>query len=230
MRSAAAATSSSWVTMRIVWPSAWRRGTARAPRGRRRCRARRSARRRAAASARWRAPGRSPGAGADHRRAPRAPRRPCRRGRAGRAGRGPGSRPACASCPAIIAGQDDVLEHRHALEQVEELEHDADVAAAHAGQLVLALAGDLLAGEHDLAVVGGVEAGDEVEQRRLAAARRAHDRDELAGAEVEVDAAQGPHRRELRLERLAHAAPRTVTPVARPPVSRAAVPLSSGRS
>ena len=64
------------------------------------------------------------------------------------------------------------------------------------------LPGHLLAREHDLAVVGGVEPGDQVEQRRLAAARRAHDRDELAVAEVEVHAAQGPDRRELGLERL----------------------------
>ena len=54
--------------------------------------------------------------------------------------------------------QGDVLEHGHALEQVEELEDDADVLAAHAGQLVLGLAGDLLAGEHDRALVGLVEA------------------------------------------------------------------------
>ena len=56
----------------------------------------------------------------------------------------------------------------------------------------------------DLAVVGEVEPGDEVEQRRLAAARRTHDRDELARRDVEVDAAQGAHRRELGLEGLAH--------------------------
>ena len=58
---------------------------------------------------------------------------PCRPGRAGRAGRGPGSRPAGGSVPAITAGQGHVLEHAHALEQVEELEDDADVARAACG-------------------------------------------------------------------------------------------------
>ena len=40
--------------------------------------------------------------------------------------------------------------------------------------------GDLSPASDDLALVGRVEPGDEVEQRRLAAARRAHDGDELA--------------------------------------------------
>ena len=53
--------------------------------------------------------------------------------------------------------------------------------------------------------VGGVEAGDEVEQRRLAATRRAHDRDELARLHREVDAAQRAHGRALGLEVLAQA-------------------------
>ena len=77
--------------------------------------------------------------------------------------------------------------------------------APHAGELVLGLAGDLLAGEQDRALVGLVEAGDEVEERRLPAARRAHDRDELAGGHLEVGAPQGPHRGVLGLEGAAHA-------------------------
>ena len=40
----------------------------------------------------------------------------------------------------MIAGQRDVLEHGHALEQVEELEDDADVAAPHPCELVLGAA------------------------------------------------------------------------------------------
>ena len=47
-------------------------------------------------------------------------------------------------------------------------------------------------GEHDLAVVGGVEARDEIQQRGLAASRWTHDRDELTVGEPEVDAAQRP--------------------------------------
>ncbi len=77
--------------------------------------------------------------------------------------------------------------------------------APHARELVLVAAGDRLAGDRDLALVGDVESRDEVQQRRLAAARRPHDRDELARRDVEVDAAQRAHRRELGLERLADA-------------------------
>ena len=91
-------------------------------------------------------------------------------------------------------------------EQVEELEDDADVLAAHDRQLALGLADQRLAGDGDLALVGHVEAGDDVEQRRLAAARRSHHRDELAAADVEVGAAQRPHRGGVLLERAEHLA------------------------
>ena len=57
-----------------------------------------------------------------------------------------------------------------------------------------------LAGDRDLAVVGDVEPGDEVEQRRLAAARRTHDRDELPRARRRGRrrAARAPARARLR--------------------------------
>ena len=45
-----------------------------------------------------------------------------------------------AARPRHHRGERDVLQHAHALEQVEELEHDPDVLAAHPGQLVLVLA------------------------------------------------------------------------------------------
>jgi hypothetical protein len=69
----------------------------------------------------------------------------------------------------------------------------------------LALVCERLPREHDLAVARRVQAGDEVEQRRLAAARRSHDGDELPLADRQVDAAQRPHRCSLRLEGLAQA-------------------------
>ena len=47
---------------------------------------------------------------------------------------------------------------------------------------------------HDVPGGGGVEAAQDVEQRRLAAARRAQQHDELAGRQREVDTAQGVHR------------------------------------
>ena len=101
--------------------------------------------------------------------------------------------------------QGDVLEHGHALEEVEELEDDADVLPSHAGQLVLRLAGDLLVGEHDGALVGLVEARHQVEQGGLAAARRSHDGDELAAPHLEVGAAQRTHGGVLGLEGAPHA-------------------------
>ena len=180
MRSAAAATSSSWVTIRIVWPPWWRRrnssitswppSESRAPVGSSASRRVGSLARARAMARRWRCPPESePGA------ALALSDRPSRSSR---------SRPRVSAGLRFEPGdhrrQGHVLEHGHALEQVEELEDDPDVRAAHAGQLVLGLAGDLLVGEHDRALVGLVEAGDEVEQRRLAAARRSHDGDELA--------------------------------------------------
>jgi hypothetical protein len=50
--------------------------------------------------------------------------------------------------------------------------------------------GDRLAVEHDAAGIGPDEAADDVEERRLAAAGVADDRDELAVRDVEVDAAE----------------------------------------
>ena len=50
------------------------------------------------------------------------------------------------------------------------------------------------AGERDGALVGPVEPGDQVQQRRLAAARRPHQSDELTGPHGEIDPAQRAHR------------------------------------
>ena len=94
----------------------------------------------------------------------------------------------------------------HAVEQVEELEDDADVSAAETRQPVLPRPVDALAGDFDRAVVDGVETGDDVQQRRLAAAGRSGDRDELAVGDVEVDTAQRAYRRQLGGERASHAA------------------------
>ena len=70
--------------------------------------------------------------------------------------------------PAGHAGDDgrqrDVLQNAHALEQVEELEDDADVTAAHTSQVVLVLADEGLAGDADLPVGRRVEARYQVQQ------------------------------------------------------------------
>jgi hypothetical protein len=90
----------------------------------------------------------------------------------------------------------------HVLEQVVELEDEADVGAADARQVALALSGERRPRHDYLAVAGRLEPGDQVEQRRLAAARRAHDRGELAVGKHHVDASQRSHRGCVGPERL----------------------------
>ena len=65
---------------------------------------------------------------------------------------------------------------------MERLEHEADALAAQHGQRVVVQRREVDAVDDDRAGVGALEAGDQVEQRRLADARLADDRDELAGA------------------------------------------------
>src|SRR5262249_45930964 len=84
-------------------------------------------------------------------------------------------------------------QHRH---EVVELEDEAHVRGAPVGEVRLAVARDVLAADEQLARVGLVDAGDEVEQRRFPGPRRAHQRDEIAARDVERDVVQ--HRHDLR--------------------------------
>ena len=81
----------------------------------------------------------------------------------------------------------DVAEHRHVRPERVGLEHHRDVA------LLRGEVRDIAAGEPDGAGRGLLEAGDGAQERGLAAAGRAEDRDELARRDGEVDAMQ--HRR-----------------------------------
>ena len=186
-------------------PSGWsdrRRagaGTARSPRGRRRCRAHRSARRRAAGSVhsrqaraiarRWRCPPTTR----------RERTRPCREPQEVEHIPGPGLGRLAPSAR-DHRRERHVLEHGHALEQVEELEDDADVACAACRRARPRSGRHLLVGERDLPLVRVIEPRDEVQQRGLAAPGGAHDRDELPAVHLEVGPAQGAHGRVLRLE------------------------------
>ena len=78
-------------------------------------------------------------------------------------------------------------ERRH---QLEELEDDADGAAAPDGELVLGHLVQAAAVDRHRPGRGPVDARDEVEDRRLAAARRAGDRHHLARGDGQVHAAQ----------------------------------------
>ena len=63
------------------------------------------------------------------------------------------------------------------------------IGLEHHGELALGrrLVGDVAAVDDDLAAAGVLEAGDQPQQRGLAAARRADEDDELAVVDVEVD-------------------------------------------
>ena len=89
--------------------------------------------------------------------------------------------------PASRAATAMLSAHAQVIEQVEELEDEPDVGPPEPRRAGLAETVDPDAGDLDLALGRAVEAADQVEQRRLAAARRTHDRGDPAGLDVEVD-------------------------------------------
>src|SRR5690606_8177096 len=108
-----------------------------------------------------------------------------------------------------LGDERDVLPRRQARHQVVELKDEPDVPAPIERELALRGSGKLLAAEQQPAGGRPVEAAEDVEQRRFAAARRAEEHDELALRDSEVDAAQRMHgaraaavdlRQPLRLE------------------------------
>jgi len=84
----------------------------------------------------------------------------------------------------------DVVGDGQAAEQVEELEDEADPPAAEACQGSLAEGGEVDAVDHHRAAAWTIQAGDEVEQGGLAAARRAYHGDECTAWTVRLT----PHR------------------------------------
>ena len=75
-------------------------------------------------------------------------------------------------------------------QQVEFLEDESDLALAHAGALGVGERGQVVAIEHDAAAVGARQSAQKIEQRGLAAARRADHADELALLHAEGNSAQ----------------------------------------
>src|SRR5262249_1985885 len=110
-------------------------------------------------------------------------------------------------------------------DQVVGLKHVADRVAPKAGQVVLAESRDLHAAHPDAAGGRSVEACDQAQQRRLAAARRARAGEKLPGGHVERDirhhrqragAAREPHRQATYADhRETHSITRTGTPPGR---------------
>ena len=89
------------------------------------------------------------------------------------------------STPAYTSGSSTLRQRGQVGEQVELLEHEADVPVADLGELVLVEVGDVVAGQQEPAGGGDVEAAEDVHQRRLARARRSDDGDELAALDRE---------------------------------------------
>ena len=83
-----------------------------------------------------------------------------------------------------------VLQRRHRRDEVERLEHDADMAAAEQCQLVLAHRRQLVAGDLDAAVRGPLDPGQNRHHRRLARSRGSDQADRLAGLQRQAGAPQ----------------------------------------
>ena len=83
-----------------------------------------------------------------------------------------------------------VLQRGHARQQVEALEHEADLLAAQDRQLFGVQRGHVDAVAQVAAVGGRVQAADQVHQRGLARAGRPHDGDEVAAIHAHVHAFQ----------------------------------------
>ena len=88
--------------------------------------------------------------------------------------------------PVQLQRQHHVLPHGERRDQVEELEDEADVAAAKEGALAVVQRRQLLPAQPQPAAVGPVDAAEQVEQGALAAAAAAQDGDELALGELGV--------------------------------------------
>src|SRR5690606_16310014 len=92
-----------------------------------------------------------------------------------------------------LEGQQDVLLGREHRQQVEGLEDETDALTTQERQRVVTEARERGLAEVHGPARRGVEAREQVHERRLARARRAHDRGEGARLEVDVDAREGVH-------------------------------------
>src|SRR6266545_255450 len=96
--------------------------------------------------------------------------------------------------PGEVAGQLDVLGDAERPEEVEVLEDEAEAVGAQGGQPPLGRAGDVDAIDQDRPGGRPQHRAEHQQQGGLAAARRAHHQDHLAGDQVEVDVADGRDR------------------------------------
>ena len=94
----------------------------------------------------------------------------------------------CARKAGIQQAAGDVVDRGEAVEQVELLEDEADPARAQRRQLVVTRGRGVEAVDPHLARGRTIERAHDLQQRRLAGARRPDDRQQLAAVHVEVDA------------------------------------------
>ena len=73
-----------------------------------------------------------------------------------------------------------VVERRGSRQQIESLEHEPDLFASHASELILRRLRDVLAVEDVLAACGPIETASDVHEGRLAGSRRTSDCHEFA--------------------------------------------------
>src|SRR3990172_2963291 len=121
---------------------------------------------------------------------------------------------------AKVHRQHDVLEQSEHGEQLKELEDDAQVAAAPDGHVTLAELVDVSVAYAHRAAARMVDAGQHVDQSRFTAARAAHDADELALVDLDVDALQDDGFTGRALEDLGDGAHFDQRPVVLPPKFR----------
>src|SRR3989441_1172708 len=95
--------------------------------------------------------------------------------------------------PGVDQRQLHVVERGGTRQQVEGLEHEPDLLVADARQLVVGQVAHFQAVEPVLARGGGVEAADEVHERRLPRSRGAHHGHVLVLADLQAHAAQRAH-------------------------------------
>src|SRR6266545_3592057 len=101
---------------------------------------------------------------------------------------------------------EDVFERRQRRDEMEELEHEADLLATQLRKRVFAELRDVGIVDEDFAGAWRIEAGKQSEQRRLAAARRTDDRQKAPRGNRECQRMQDGERTVSTLDRLRYAA------------------------
>ena len=92
-----------------------------------------------------------------------------------------------------VNGDLDIRARAQRRQKIEFLEDESDFALAQPGALAVGKRREIHAIDGDASRVGAGQSAEQIKKRGLAAARRAHDRDELPFLHAEGNAAQGWH-------------------------------------